>query len=88
MTAPDWLWAVFTLVAATAQTFRNATQKSLTDRLGIFGATHIRFLFGLPFGLLALSRRLYRCWRTCPHRTGVPSFGRPSAPSARSPRRR
>ena len=55
MTAPDWLWAVFTLVAATAQTFRNATQKGLTDRLGTVGATHIRFLFGLPFGLLALA---------------------------------
>ena len=54
MTAPPWLWVVFTLVAATAQTFRNATQRSLTDRLGTVGATHIRFLFGLPFGLLSL----------------------------------
>lgn len=55
MTAPSWLWIVFTLLAATAQTFRNATQKSLTERLGTVGATHIRFLFGLPFGLLALA---------------------------------
>src|SRR3990172_6181346 len=55
MTAPAWLWVAFTLVAATAQTFRNATQRSLTDRLGTVGATHIRFLFGLPFGLLALA---------------------------------
>lgn len=55
MTAPAWLWVVFTLVAATAQTFRNATQRSLTGRLGTAGATHIRFLFGLPFGLLALA---------------------------------
>lgn len=55
MTAPAWLWVVFTLLAATAQTFRNATQRSLTDRLGTAGATHIRFLFGLPFGLLALA---------------------------------
>ena len=54
MAAPPWLWVVFTLVAATAQTFRNATQRSLTDRLGTVGATHIRFLFGLPFGLLCL----------------------------------
>jgi len=54
MAAPHWLWVVFTLVAATAQTFRNATQRSLTDRLGTVGATHIRFLFGLPFGLLSL----------------------------------
>jgi drug/metabolite transporter (DMT)-like permease len=55
MTPPDWLWAVFTLVAATAQTFRNATQRSVTERLGTVGATHIRFLFGLPFGLLVLA---------------------------------
>jgi drug/metabolite transporter (DMT)-like permease len=54
MTAPAWLWVVFTLLAATAQTFRNATQKSLIGRLGIVGATHTRFIFGLPFGLLAL----------------------------------
>ncbi len=54
MAAPPWLWVVFTLIAATAQTFRNATQRSLTDRLGTVGATHIRFLFGLPFGLLCL----------------------------------
>lgn len=55
MTAPAWLWVVFTLLAATAQTFRNATQKSLIERLGTVGATHIRFIFGLPFGLLALA---------------------------------
>jgi drug/metabolite transporter (DMT)-like permease len=46
---------VFTLLAATAQTFRNVTQKSLIERLGTVGATHIRFIFGLPFGLLALA---------------------------------
>ncbi|MGH6922544.1 MAG: EamA family transporter [Propylenella sp.] len=45
---------VFTLLAATAQTFRNAAQKDLTARLGTVGATHVRFLFGLPFGLLIL----------------------------------
>ncbi len=55
MSAPSWLWVAFTLAAATAQTFRNATQKGLTARLGTTGATHIRFLFGLPFGLLALA---------------------------------
>lgn len=52
--APAWLWIVFTLVAATAQTARNASQKKLTAELGTLGATHIRFLYGLPFGLLAL----------------------------------
>lgn len=53
MTA-SWLWVAFTIVAATAQTFRNAAQRSLTGSLGTVGATHVRFLFGLPFGLLAL----------------------------------
>lgn len=55
MNAPPWLWVVFTLLAAIAQTFRNATQKSLIERLGTVGATHTRFIFGLPFGLLALA---------------------------------
>jgi drug/metabolite transporter (DMT)-like permease len=53
--APDLLWAVFTIVAATAQTFRNAAQKSLTGELGAVGATYVRFVFGLPFGLCALA---------------------------------
>jgi drug/metabolite transporter (DMT)-like permease len=50
--APWWLWAVFTLVASTAQTFRNAAQRSLIDSLGTVGATHVRFIFGLPFGIV------------------------------------
>jgi drug/metabolite transporter (DMT)-like permease len=50
----DWLWAVFTVLAAAAQTARNATQHELTARLGTVGATHVRFLFGLPFALLFL----------------------------------
>jgi drug/metabolite transporter (DMT)-like permease len=49
------LWVLFTLIAATAQTFRNAAQKELTGRLGTLGATHVRFLFGLPFALLFLA---------------------------------
>ena len=53
MASPDGLWAVLTVTAATAQTFRNAAQHGLTDRLGTLGATLVRFLFGLPFGLLA-----------------------------------
>lgn len=49
-----WLWAIFTITAAGAQTFRNAMQKELTVTLGTVGATHVRFLFGLPFGVLFL----------------------------------
>jgi drug/metabolite transporter (DMT)-like permease len=48
------LWAVFTVIAAAGQVLRNAQQKELTASLGTVGATHVRFLFGLPFGLLFL----------------------------------
>jgi drug/metabolite transporter (DMT)-like permease len=49
------LWAVFTLIAAAAQTARNAMQRELTAALGTVGATHVRFLFGFPFALLFLA---------------------------------
>jgi drug/metabolite transporter (DMT)-like permease len=49
------LWAIFTVVAAAGQVLRNAQQKELTQSLGTVGATHVRFLFGLPFGLLFLA---------------------------------
>lgn len=45
------LWAVFTIVAAFAQTIRNATQRELSESLGTAGATHVRFLFGFPFAV-------------------------------------
>lgn len=50
-----WLWVVFTIGAAGTQTLRNAMQRHLTERLGTIGATHVRFLFGLPFGLAFLA---------------------------------
>jgi drug/metabolite transporter (DMT)-like permease len=49
------LWAVFTLIAAAAQTARNAMQRELTLTLGTVGATHVRFLFGFPFALVFLA---------------------------------
>ena len=49
------LWAVFTVIAAGSQTLRNAMQKELTTTLGTVGATHVRFLFGLPFAILFLT---------------------------------
>ena len=49
------LWAVFTLIAAAAQTVRNALQRELTASLGTVGATHVRFLFGFPFALVFLA---------------------------------
>ncbi len=49
-----WLWAVFTVAASGGQVLRNAMQKELTATLGTVGATHVRFLFGLPFAVLFL----------------------------------
>src|SRR5512143_2115495 len=49
------LWAVFTIIAAAAQTARNAMQRELTVTLGTVGATHVRFLFGFPFALIFLA---------------------------------
>ena len=48
------LWILATLIAAAAQTARNAAQSSLTARIGTLGATQVRFLFGLPFAALFL----------------------------------
>jgi drug/metabolite transporter (DMT)-like permease len=48
------LWIPFTLVGAAGQVARNAMQRGLTGPLGTLGATHIRFLFGLPFAVIFL----------------------------------
>ena len=55
MTTLPWAWAVFTVIAAFAQTLRNAMQRELTGGLGTVGATHVRFLFGFPFALVFLA---------------------------------
>lgn len=49
------LWVPFTLIAAAAQTARNAMQSGLTVSLGTLGATQVRFLYGFPFALLFLA---------------------------------
>jgi drug/metabolite transporter (DMT)-like permease len=51
----SWLWIVFTIAAALSQTMRNALQRGLTATAGTAGATHVRFLFGLPFAVLFLA---------------------------------
>ncbi len=48
-------WIFATLIAAAAQTGRNAAQRRLTAELGTMGATAVRFLFGLPFAALFLA---------------------------------
>ncbi|SNR50454.1 DMT family transporter [Paracoccus sediminis] len=49
------IWVAATLIAATAQTARNAAQAGLTKDIGTVGATAVRFVFGFPFALLALA---------------------------------
>lgn len=48
------LWIVVTVIAAAAQTARNAMQSNLTATLGTLGATQVRFLYGVPFALVFL----------------------------------
>ncbi len=55
MNETGWLWIVFTIAAALSQTIRNALQRELTATVGTAGATHVRFLFGLPFAILFLA---------------------------------
>ncbi|MEJ0099366.1 MAG: DMT family transporter [Pseudomonadota bacterium] len=49
------LWILTTLIAAAAQTARNAMQRGLTSVLGTLGATQVRFLYGFPFALVFLA---------------------------------
>lgn len=48
-------WIIATLIAATAQTARNAAQRQLTAQVGTIGATAVRFIFGAPFALAFLA---------------------------------
>jgi drug/metabolite transporter (DMT)-like permease len=67
MSDTGWLWVVFTLIAAGAQTVRNATQRELTAKLGTVGATHVRFLFGFPFALIFLAAVMLALGHVLPH---------------------
>lgn len=46
------LWAAATVAASAFQVGRNALQRGLMSRTGPWGATLVRFLFGLPFSLV------------------------------------
>ncbi|PNG27470.1 DMT family transporter [Methylocella silvestris] len=50
----SWIWIPATLIAAAAQTARNATQRELVDAAGPAGAAFVRFLYGAPFAALFL----------------------------------
>jgi drug/metabolite transporter (DMT)-like permease len=66
----SWLWVVFTLIAAAAQTLRNATQRQLTAKIGTAGATQVRFFFGVPFGVLFLLAILFATGEPLPQPAG------------------
>ena len=68
-----WLWAVITVIAAAAQTVRNAAQRQLTGELSTVGATHVRFLFGFPFALVFLTLIVTGLGRELP-RPDLPFF--------------
>jgi drug/metabolite transporter (DMT)-like permease len=67
VTAYPWLWIVFTVIAAAAQTVRNAMQRELTGAVGTLGATHVRFLFGFPFALVFLAALMLWTGAQLPH---------------------
>src|SRR5262249_47521014 len=67
VTATPWLWAIFTVAAAFAQTIRNAMQRELTAALGTAGATQVRFLFGFPFALVFLAILVAKTGAPLPH---------------------
>jgi drug/metabolite transporter (DMT)-like permease len=46
------LWIILTAAAAPLQVARNALQRGLVAEAGPWGATLVRFLFGLPFSLV------------------------------------
>jgi drug/metabolite transporter (DMT)-like permease len=48
------LWVVITLCAALFQTWRTALQQRLRGQLSLNGAAVVRYLYGVPFGLMIL----------------------------------
>jgi drug/metabolite transporter (DMT)-like permease len=52
---PSIIWLPATVIAAAFQVARNALQRGLLPQAGPWGATLVRFLFGLPFSLAFLA---------------------------------
>jgi drug/metabolite transporter (DMT)-like permease len=65
------LWIFTTLVAAGAQTARNAMQSSLTATLGTLGATQVRFVYGLPFAMVFVAIAAFVAGQRVPAATPV-----------------
>jgi drug/metabolite transporter (DMT)-like permease len=51
----EYYWAIFVLVAALAQTVRNATQRKIAGTAGTLGATYARFIYAWPFAATFLA---------------------------------
>jgi drug/metabolite transporter (DMT)-like permease len=49
------LWVAITITAALFQTWRTALQQRLRGQLSLNGAAVVRYLYGVPFGLLILA---------------------------------
>lgn len=67
---PAWIWIFLTLIAALAQTLRNAAQRKVSGTQGTLPATLVRFVFGLPFAALWL-------WAVVAWTGHTPSFNTP-----------
>ncbi len=66
MSDPAWLWIPIVFVAAAAQTVRNAAQKNMTKSVGTLAATSVRFIYGLPFAVIALAFAVSSSGRSLP----------------------
>ncbi|MGY6250797.1 EamA family transporter [Bosea thiooxidans] len=69
-----FLWIPATILASLLQTARNLAQRSLTDVIGVVGATQVRFLFGLPFAIIFLVAACLGL-QTLPPAIDLASFG-------------
>lgn len=56
---PVWSFIPIAVAAAALQTARNGLQRGLLDDVGPWGATLVRFLFGLPFALAWMAIALF-----------------------------
>lgn len=61
------LWIPITLGAASLQVARNAAQRGLLGEAGPWGATLVRFLFGLPFSIVFAGAAVALSPRLAPH---------------------
>lgn len=55
LASANWVWQALTVCAALFQVARNASQRTLSERISSVGATYVRFLFGLPVALVWLA---------------------------------